>query len=139
MCGRDALSVFVVPSHFHLVPERRGFMDGLPSTQKDGPPNNETLSAKEAAPLTIEQLAGKVENLKRQIDKETTGFTGKVKWLGLVVALLVGILTVPKAAKDTWEAYFSRPDTAVTPESSLLMSYDPTTKMIEFGFGFTIE
>jgi hypothetical protein len=106
-----------------------------------GPTNAEKIANKgvPAPRLTVEQLTEKVEELKKQIDKETTGFTGWVKWIGLIVALLAAILTVPKAAKDAYESFFARPETSVTSESTLAMTYDPTTKMLQFGFGFTIS
>jgi outer membrane murein-binding lipoprotein Lpp len=86
----------------------------------------------------IDQHAESVEGLTQKVDKETTGLARFIKWAGLIVALLVGVVTVPKAVKDSWESYFARPETTVAPESSLLLTYNPTTRIIGFGFAFTI-
>lgn len=88
---------------------------------------------------TIGQLAQQVSSLTSRIDKETTGFTGWVKWISLILALLAALFSVPKGAIDLWDSVHSRPDTKITPESSLSMTYDPKSKSIQFGFGFTIS
>lgn len=88
---------------------------------------------------TIEGLAQQVSSLKSQIDRETTGFTGWVKWLSLLLAFVAALFSVPKGAMDLWDSLYSRPDTNLTQEPSLSMTYDPKTKLIQFGFDFTIS
>lgn len=90
-------------------------------------------------PVTVESLASEVKELQKQIDKETKGFTGWVKWLSLILAFVAAIFAVPKGVLDLYDRIHSRPNTHVTPESTLLLSYDPKTKLISFSSDFTIS
>jgi hypothetical protein len=89
--------------------------------------------------VTLDSLANEVKNLQKQIDKETKGFTGRIKWLGTILAFVAAIFAVPKGALDLYDKVHSRPHTQLTPESALLLSYDPKTKLISFSSDFTIS
>jgi imidazoleglycerol phosphate dehydratase HisB len=88
--------------------------------------------------LTPEALSIQLSELKKQVDAETKGFTGWVKWLSLLLAFLLAILAVPKAWIDLSQSVFTQPETKVIPESNLAISRDPKANSIQFAFGFTI-
>lgn len=93
----------------------------------------------EPTPVTLDSLANEVSNLKKQVDKETKGFWGWIKLAGTILAFVAAIFAVPKGALDLYEKIHSRPHTQVTPESALLLSYDPKTKLLSFSSDFTIS
>lgn len=60
-----------------------------------------------------------------------------IKWTAPLLALVAAIFAIPKGVVDLYTAIVSEPKTELMPESYLSVSYDPTQKLIEFGFGFT--
>ncbi len=90
-------------------------------------------------PVTVESLKEQVNKLQTQIDKETKGLTGTLKKLGTILAFLAAIFAVPKGALDLYERLHSRPNTQITPESALLLSYEPKTRQISVSSDFTIS
>jgi hypothetical protein len=89
-------------------------------------------------PMTVESLKEDVNQLQKQIDKETKGVIGWIKKIGTILAFLAAIFAVPKGALDLYERVHSRPNTHIVPESSLLLSYEPKTKLISLSSEFTI-
>ncbi|HEY4423417.1 MAG TPA: hypothetical protein VGN10_04370, partial [Pyrinomonadaceae bacterium] len=75
------------------------------------------MADSQTPPVTVESLASEVKELQKQIDKETKGFTGWVKWLSLILAFVAAIFAVPKGVLDLYDRIHSRPNTHVTPES----------------------
>jgi len=87
----------------------------------------------------LRELEKEVVLLKARVDKETKGIAGWIKSVAVVLAFVAAVFAVPKGIHEFWQDWHSRPNTHLTPESYILLSYEPKAKMLSFRSDFTIS
>lgn len=79
-----------------------------------------------------------IDKLKQQLDRERKGVAGLARRWGAVVALVVGIVAVPRGFVDVYYLAFGRPHTVLVQAKNLRVSYDSGERRVGLGFSFTL-
>jgi len=103
--------------------------------------NKKTSAPTSPSQLPVEQLRKDVEDLKRRLDNENKGFSGRVKRWGTVLAFIAAIFAVPHGVLDLVKSFReirSAPDIKAFAGWPLEMALDGKERQVDFTFNFTL-